>query len=155
MTAENDQDVHKEVVRQIGKNSKIEITAPDAAGREMVLRQACRTHQIPVVVPAFVVTSSGGASVSDLYEIVEAVKQESTPYQPEEKHGRPRSRPCAGADAKSKDETKTWERLVLPATIKDQLKAACKILQNAQEYKKKGIDVPNILLYGPPGTGKT
>jgi SpoVK/Ycf46/Vps4 family AAA+-type ATPase len=155
MTATNDQNVHKEIVRQIGKNSKIEITPPDASGRAMILRQACRTHQVTASVPEFVVSSTGGASVSDLYEIVEAVKQESTPYQPEEKHWKAAVKAVRGADARIKDETKTWERLVLPAKIKDQLKAACKILQNAQEYKKKGIDVPNILLYGPPGTGKT
>jgi SpoVK/Ycf46/Vps4 family AAA+-type ATPase len=155
MTATSDQNVHKEIVRQIGKNSKVEITPPDAAGREMILRQACRTHQVTASVPEFVVSSTGGASVSDLYEIVEAVKQESTPYQPEEKHWKAAVKAVRGADARIKDETKTWERLVLPARIKDQLKAACKILQNAQEYKKKGIDVPNILLYGPPGTGKT
>jgi SpoVK/Ycf46/Vps4 family AAA+-type ATPase len=155
MTAQSDQNVHKEVVRQIGKNSKIEITSPDAAGRTMILRQACRAHQVTSPVPEFVVSSTGGASVSDLYEIVEAVRQESTPYQPEEKHWKAAVKAVRGADARIKDERKTWERLVLPDTIKDQLKAACKILQNAPEYLKRGVEVPNILLYGPAGTGKT
>src|SRR5262249_46482944 len=60
-----------------------------------------------------------------------------------------------GSAADFRDETKTWEHLVLPAEIKDQLKRACKVLQDAERYKEKGINVPNVLLYGPPGTGKT
>ncbi len=53
------------------------------------------------------------------------------------------------------NETKTWDRLVLPANIKEQLQRACRILREADRYQEKGVNVPNILLFGPPGTGKT
>jgi SpoVK/Ycf46/Vps4 family AAA+-type ATPase len=44
---------------------------------------------------------------------------------------------------------------VLPEVIKAQLQRAVKVVQDAERYKERGVNVPNILLYGPPGTGKT
>jgi hypothetical protein len=79
----------------------------------------------------------------------------STPTSPRDAHWQTAVRTERGADARQRDETKTWDRLVLPPAIKEQLQAACKILQDAQEYTKRGARVPNFLLYGPPGTGKT
>ena len=48
-----------------------------------------------------------------------------------------------------------WSNLVLPELIKEQLKAACRAIREAEAVQAQGNTVPNILLYGPPGTGKT
>ncbi len=50
----------------------------------------------------------------------------------------------------------TWNRLVLKDDTMERLQTVSGILQQAELFKKKGLDIPRgILLYGPPGTGKT
>ena len=47
-----------------------------------------------------------------------------------------------------------WETLILPESVKEQLKMACGAIRTAATNRVPGAAVPHILLYGPPGTGK-
>ena len=152
MSAESEQDLYEEVVAKFG-SSKIEITSPDNAGREMIFRAACTEFQVPGALPAWLIGDTGGSSINDLREIVQGVKMYSSFDVPDDEQWR--KAVDAVRTVFPRDPTKTWEHLILPADIKGELQAACRILRDANSYRAVGAEVPNILLYGPPGTGKT
>lgn len=154
MSARSADALHPNVLNQFG-SSKIEIGAPDADGRALILRTACVENQLQAVAPAWVVETTGGASVNELRDIVKETKLHSVPHAPTDAHWRQAIAAVRGTEAGFKDERKTWDRLVLPAEIKEQLQRVARILREADRYKEKGVSVPNVLLFGPPGTGKT
>ena len=133
--------------------SKIEITSPDNAGREVIFRAACREFQVPGPLPEWLIGDTGGSSIDDLQEMVKEVTMLSPTNAPDDEQWR--KAVDAVRTVFPRDPTKTWEHLILPADIKGQLQAACRILRDAESYRAVGAEVPNILLYGPPGTGKT
>ena len=155
MTAQKDDAVDAAVVDHVGRDSKIAIEEPDTAGRKALLQMSCRQYQVSALPSEAVIKTMGGVSIQNLRRIVMAAKRAAAPAQPQESHWKQAIQTVRGADAKFKDETKTWDRLILPPKIKEQLQLACKVLQDAQEFKKKGLEIPKVLLYGPPGTGKT
>lgn len=54
------------------------------------------------------------------------------------------------------DTKAVWENLILSETVLKDLKTTAGMLQHAEAFTKRGINVPRgLLLYGPPGTGKT
>jgi SpoVK/Ycf46/Vps4 family AAA+-type ATPase len=154
LSAQSDQNLHPRILAHVG-SSKIEIAPPDTAGRLLVLANACEENQLPAAVPRWLVEESAGASVRELRDIVREARLQSVPDAPTEAQWRAAMRSVRGADAAYRDEKKTWERLVLPADTKAQLQRAARILREAERYRDKQVNVPNILLYGPPGTGKT
>ena len=153
LSAQSEQSLHPRLLSMLG-SSKIEITSPDAAGRELILNSACAENQLSVAAPRWLIEGSGGSSVRELRDIVRETKVNSLPDPPTDEHWRLALRTVRGADASFRDESKTWDRLVLPGEIKQQLQQAARILRESERYKGKA-DVPNILLFGPPGTGKT
>jgi SpoVK/Ycf46/Vps4 family AAA+-type ATPase len=154
MSAQSEQGLHPNILAQFG-SSKIEIGAPDAEGRALILRNACIDNQMQTEVAAWVSETTGGASIRELRDIVKEAKLHSVPNPPTDAHWREAIKNVRGTEAALKDERKTWDRLVLPAEIKEQLQRVARILREADRYKEKGVSVPNVLLFGPPGTGKT
>ncbi|WP_175596955.1 AAA family ATPase [Peristeroidobacter soli] len=153
LSAQSEQNLHPRMLAQLG-SSKIEIVAPDAAGRQMVLQAACLESELPGKPPQWVAEGASGASIRELREIVRETKVHSVPDIPTDEHWRAAVRTVRGSDASFRDESKTWNRLVLPPEIKQELQHAARVLREADRYKGKA-DIPNILLFGPPGTGKT
>lgn len=153
LSAQSEQNLHPRILAQLG-SSKIEIVAPDAAGRQLVLQAACLENELPGRPPQWVAESSSGASIRELREVVRETKVHSVPDAPTDEHWRAAVRTVRGSDASFRDESKTWNRLVLPPEIKQELQHAAQVLREADRYKGKA-DIPNILLFGPPGTGKT
>ncbi|MDL0429809.1 AAA family ATPase [Marinobacter sp. TBZ242] len=155
LSAQNEQDLHSSILSRLG-SSKIEIKAPDEAGRRLILQQACKEHEVPLPVPDDVVKNTNGASVRELRDIVAEVRLQSYPGTPTPDQWKQSIVSVRGADASIRDETKTWDRLILPAAIKEQLRSITRILVQAEQFRKHGIEPPKgLLLYGPPGTGKT
>ena len=153
MSAQSEQNVHPRVLALLG-SSKIEVAPPDTTGRELILQRACTDNELPGRPPRWLIESSGGTSVRELREIVRETKVHSVPDAPTDEHWRAAMSTVRGSEG-VRDESKTWDRLVLPEEIKDKLKRAVRILREADRYIDKKVSVPNLLLFGPPGTGKT
>jgi len=155
LSAQNEKDIHPSILSCLG-SSKIEIKVPDETGRRMILQQGCKEHEVPLPVPEDVIGNSNGASVRELRDIVAEVRLQSYPGAPTPEQWNQAIVSIRGGDASIKDPTKTWDRLILPAAIKEQLKTMTSILVQAERFKEKGVEAPKgLLLYGPPGTGKT
>ena len=153
MTAQQERNVHPRLLAILG-SSKIEVTAPETvADRAKLLALACVENELPGRAPQWLIESLGGASVRELREIVRETKVQCVPNAPRDEHWRAAVATVRGNEGV--DRSKTWDRLVLPPEIKDQLKRAARILREADRYKGARVNVPNILLFGPPGTGKT
>ncbi|HJS88357.1 MAG TPA: AAA family ATPase [Steroidobacteraceae bacterium] len=153
MTAQQEKSLHPRLLALLG-SSKIEVTAPETmADREKLLALACAENELPGRAPKWLIESLGGASVQELREIVRETKVQCVPNAPRDEHWRAAVVAVRGNEGV--DRSKTWDRLVLPADIKEQLKRAARILREADRYKGARVKVPNILLFGPPGTGKT
>jgi SpoVK/Ycf46/Vps4 family AAA+-type ATPase len=153
MTAQQEKNVHPRLLALLG-SSKIEVSAPEtAADRAKLLALACVESELPGRPPQWLIEGLGGASVRELREIVRETKVQCVPNAPRDEHWRAAVATVRGNEGV--DRSKTWDRLVLPAEIKDQLKRAARILREADRYKGARVNVPNILLFGPPGTGKT
>ena len=146
---DSDKDIDRQIVSRFG-SSKIEVGAPDDAGRELILRQACLDNQLPAAIPSWLADETRGLSVRELLQMVSEAKLQSMPNPPDDTAWR-----NALGILRPWDPNTTWDKLILPEPILQKLKAACRILREAEAYKAKGAEVPNILLYGPPGTGKT
>ena len=154
MSAQNEHGVHPRIVGNFG-SSRVEITAPKAPGRALILANACVDNQMTAQVPAWVVDRTAGASIRELRDIVKETKLHCVPNPPQDADWREAIGHIRGSDAGFRDERKTWDRLILPPEIKDQLLRVAKILKGAEKWKERNVRIPNVLLYGPPGTGKT
>ena len=151
--AQQEQGIHPRVLSLLG-SSKIEIVPPETAtGRELILGSACRESALPGRPPQWLIDDLGGASIHELREIARETKVQCVPDAPKDEHWRAAVATVRGSDGR--DPSKTWDRLVLPPETKEQLKRAARILREADRYKDKKVNMPNILLFGPPGTGKT
>jgi transitional endoplasmic reticulum ATPase len=50
----------------------------------------------------------------------------------------------------------SWDTLIIPRSLRENLQAYCRILRDHEAYRAQGVQLPKgLLLYGPPGTGKT
>jgi SpoVK/Ycf46/Vps4 family AAA+-type ATPase len=156
MTAKTLKALHPSIVDQFG-SSKIEIVAPETdAGREMVLRNACRDNQMQqAVFPPSLLKDSRGCSIRDLRRIVTEVKMQCNPGLPNEAHWQAAVKIVRGGEGIAKDTSKNWDTLIVPNDVKTKLKVACQGLKEADLYKERKIRLPAILLAGPAGTGKT
>ena len=154
MSTERRGSLHPRLASQFG-SSIIEIRSPDAEGRRLVLDTACDEAGLDDTAPDWVVERCSGASVRELRDIVKETRLHSLPEPPTDDHWREAIGHVRGGDAGFRDESKTWDRLVLPQDIKDQLLRAARILGEAEQWRARGVRVPNVLLFGPPGTGKT
>jgi SpoVK/Ycf46/Vps4 family AAA+-type ATPase len=146
---DSDKDIDRQILSRFG-GSKIEIGSPDDAGRELILRRACRNNQLPSTLPSWLVDESRGLSVRNLLQIVSEASIQSMPNAPDDTVWR-----NALGVLRPWDPNTTWDKLILPEPILQKIKAACRIVREAEAYKAKGAEPPNILLWGPPGTGKT
>ncbi len=154
MSAQSEQGLHPRLLAHFG-SSRVEVAAPDARGRSLILANACIDNQMDVDVPDWVVDRTAGTSIRELRDIVKETRLHCVPNPPQDEDWRAAIGHIRGSDAGFRDERKTWDRLVLPAEIKDQLLRVAKILKEADKWKGRNVRVPNVLLFGPPGTGKT
>lgn len=154
LSASSDKAIDQRILSLLG-SSKIEIRPPDGEGREMLLKQACVANQIQPTLPDSLIQNTAGSSIRELREMVKDAKLHALPHQPNEQHWRDAINHVRGTDAALLDASKTWDRIVLPEDVKEQLQRAARVLREADRYKERGVKVPNVLLYGPPGTGKT
>ncbi len=136
--------------------SKIQISAPDKAGRATVLRSACVENRMPAEFPDTLPDRTQGAKIKQLHLIVKYAKTLSMPHAPSEEQWEQAVREVLGGGGRPpKNKNKTWENLILPDEIKAQIKRACRGLSQAEAYKEMKLKLPAILLAGPSGTGKT
>jgi cell division protease FtsH len=49
----------------------------------------------------------------------------------------------------------SWDTLIIPTTLRENLQAYVKILRDYEAYQAVGIKLPKgLLFFGPPGCGK-
>jgi SpoVK/Ycf46/Vps4 family AAA+-type ATPase len=136
--------------------ASVEIGLPAAPERMRILALEIEKLERTGAVPEFVGQATQGFSGRNLAILARDVitRAAESGGAITDEHWRDAIKALRGSSS-AKDETKTWDRLVLPDEIKAQLVRAVKVVQDAERYKERGVNVPNILLYGPPGTGKT
>jgi SpoVK/Ycf46/Vps4 family AAA+-type ATPase len=154
MTAQREDGVHPRILAQFG-SSRIEVRAPNATGRALVLGKACRDNQMPDAVPGWVIDVTTGSSVDELLRIVAETRLHSYPNPPTDEKWQQAINSVRSVGDAIRDPKKTWDRLVLPEDVKGKLQRAAQILREGEKFRAKGVNVPNILLIGPPGTGKS
>jgi SpoVK/Ycf46/Vps4 family AAA+-type ATPase len=50
----------------------------------------------------------------------------------------------------------SWDTLIIPKSLRENLVAYCRILRDYEAYRAAGVKLPKgLLLFGPPGCGKT
>ncbi len=62
--------------------------------------------------------------------------------------------PRAAQVAPAVQDAAFWDRLILPADVRQMLQSTCQIFRQATQNQVPGLKPSNLLLFGPPGTGK-
>jgi SpoVK/Ycf46/Vps4 family AAA+-type ATPase len=53
-------------------------------------------------------------------------------------------------------EKASWDTLIIPQSLRENLQAYCRILRDYEAYRAQGVHLPKgLLFHGPPGCGKT
>lgn len=136
--------------------TEVEIPLPDKDGRFRILMRELSAVTTSPVHLGTVLDATAGMSGRDLASLVKDARTAAYPGPVTELHLSAAVERIRGRGATKVSATATWETLILPPAIEEELKATCSMLKHAESAKRQGIAVPRaILLYGPPGTGKT
>lgn len=72
--------------------------------------------------------------------------------------GTPQTRPepRQGVQPQPRQAKPSWDTLIIPRNLRENLLAYCRILRDHEGYQAQGVHLPKgLLFYGPPGCGKT
>jgi AAA+ superfamily predicted ATPase len=82
--------------------------------------------------------------------------QSQTPLTPAPENHQTRVSRADHHNTKVSDKTASWETLIIPRSLRENLQAYVRILQDYEAYRNQGVHLPKgLLFHGPPGCGKT
>jgi SpoVK/Ycf46/Vps4 family AAA+-type ATPase len=82
--------------------------------------------------------------------------QPQTPLTPAPESRQARSAQADHHNTKVSDKAASWETLIIPRSLRENLQAYVRILRDYEAYRAAGVHLPKgLLLFGPPGCGKT
>ena len=134
----------------------VELLPPQGEARRELVLAVARTVNLPSAPPEAAIPLFAGMSGREVRNALQHAMRLATPAAPTIAHFREATAKMRGKSTTRTDEDARWERLVLPESLKRELKAMTQMVREAEALQQKGIPVPRaLLLYGPPGTGKT
>ncbi|MFL5955055.1 MAG: AAA family ATPase [Gaiellaceae bacterium] len=147
-----------EVVRPGRFDRKLQIGLPDASARRAILAVALAGRPTdPQLDLDAIAARSDGLTAAALLQAVgaAALKAMETSLPVSTAHLLEALQGLGGVERPTVDGW-TWERLVLPEQVKNELKALQATIEDPEQARKFGVEPPSgALLVGPPGTGKT
>jgi DNA replication protein DnaC len=82
--------------------------------------------------------------------------QAQTPPTPASESHQTRSNEADHHSTRVPDKTASWETLIIPRSLRENLQAYVRILRDYEAYRAAGVHLPKgLLLFGPSGCGKT
>lgn len=143
-------------------DAKIQIPLPDPSAREAVIKVHLERRGDAVdwssIDLAELAKQTGGRNAAALESFVSLAAQIAL----KEKHSIRQEdlvqaiRMREGKDRMSLDQPVTWEDVVLPGEIREQLGEILNVFMHPDLARSLGVKAPaGLLLHGPPGTGKT
>lgn len=135
---------------------EVEIPLPAKDERKKIIQNELKNIDSTSYFPESVIDKTSGMSGRDISMYIKSVKSEAYPGLPSEDDFINTLQKFKKKGSTTVDESATWETLILPDNIKNQIIELSLMFEHIEALKKQNITLPKgILFYGLPGTGKT
>jgi SpoVK/Ycf46/Vps4 family AAA+-type ATPase len=142
------------IVSRLG--AEMELSLPNEEMRGRIFKQEIEKLGFSGLVPKDVPQLTQGFSGRDLEQLARKVRTIANPRVPDRVDFIEAIRAFRKSGNTQVDERSTWDSLIIADETLAKLQSVCKILRDAEAWRRQGVSIPDAtLLTGPPGSGKT